>query len=167
MNDNTELYHYGVKGMKWGVRKDKKRLGEVTVSRTNNKVGPYYSDKDKKKMTDRARKSLTQEERLNRARSEVYSNKANRHKNKADSYTNKSQHDKAKKQLEKRKEAMTLAKEFTKQANTVNKRLSDIDSGRLKAGRDFVTNRKVTTNLALDAIGFVNVQITDTVEFKK
>ena len=164
---NNELYHYGVKGMKWGVRKDKKRSPFTITSRTKNQIGPYYSDKEKRKMTDVARKTLTKEETWNRALSEVNTNKANRHKSKADSYTSKSKNDKAKKQLEKRKEAMALAKEFTNRANIANKRLSDIDSGRLKAGRDFVTNREVSTNVPLDMIGLVNVRVTNTVEFKK
>lgn len=38
-----ELYHYGVKGMKWGVRKGR------YYSYTNDKVGDNYTDRQKKK----------------------------------------------------------------------------------------------------------------------
>ena len=39
----NELYHYGVLGMKWGVRR-----GRVSAS-TQNKVGKSYTTKQKKK----------------------------------------------------------------------------------------------------------------------
>jgi hypothetical protein len=40
MKNDTELYHYGVKGMKWGKRKYKKRFGEKTSSKDPNELNP-------------------------------------------------------------------------------------------------------------------------------
>lgn len=59
---NSELWHYGVKGMKWGVRRSKEELAKArgdTLENKQNSVilkdGVYYSDKgftcDEKKIT--------------------------------------------------------------------------------------------------------------------
>lgn len=37
MTEN-ELYHYGVKGMKWGVRRTQKQFGHKTASNNNKKI---------------------------------------------------------------------------------------------------------------------------------
>ena len=50
--ESTELYHYGVKGMKWGVRRKQIRdakadrnIGRTTTSRTANKMLLDYRNK--------------------------------------------------------------------------------------------------------------------------
>lgn len=41
--DSGELYHYGVKGMKWGVRKDRIKTGvrNYQINRSNKKIAKY------------------------------------------------------------------------------------------------------------------------------
>ncbi len=38
MDDNTELYHYGVKGMKWGVRKDPDKRLNRQLDKENKRL---------------------------------------------------------------------------------------------------------------------------------
>lgn len=60
-----------------------------------------------------------------------------------------------------------VGKNYLKMAKVYEKRVSDINKGTLKAGKDFITNRTYSTNLLLDTFGFINVQRETTVDFKK
>lgn len=70
---NNELYHYGVKGMKWGVRHDRSYRVKKKQERREKKYPDYYrskkmSDDDLKKSVQRLRmekeyRTLKQEER--------------------------------------------------------------------------------------------------------
>ena len=53
--DDFELYHHGVKGMKWGVRRTKAQLG-YKVSRGLKKAGKSLSETMKKQKAKRAAK---------------------------------------------------------------------------------------------------------------
>lgn len=41
MNDPNELYHFGVKGMHWGVRRTPEELGRADYSKTVKKLRKY------------------------------------------------------------------------------------------------------------------------------
>lgn len=54
--DDFELYHHGVKGMKWGVRRNRKKLGK-RISRGMRKAGKSLSETMKKQKAKRAAKA--------------------------------------------------------------------------------------------------------------
>lgn len=56
MEYSDELYHYGVKGMKWGVRRTAAQLGHKTSS-TKKKTGGVISSTAKKIVSNRQKKS--------------------------------------------------------------------------------------------------------------
>ena len=166
-----ELYHYGVKGMKWGV---------ITSVYTKRKLGGNYTDRQKKRMSSTAKKMLGRSEKFEQYSAKAYTKAANRAYKKADKHvwtSEKAQskgnqkkfekyQGKAWKQLAKQHKALEDAKRHTERAKVAAKRISDINSGKLQAGRDFVTNHKYYTNLALDAVGLINVGRVRSLEFK-
>lgn len=137
------LAHYGIKGMKWGVR---------TRVYTKNKVGDYYTPKQKEKMTKLARKVLNKKLQNSNSMYETTKRSSNRAFTKGDTQRSEV--------LKKR------AKSYLSSSKMYQQKLESIDSGKLKAGRDFVTNSVYSTNLPLDAIGFINLRQEHTVDFK-
>lgn len=118
--DSDELKHYGVLGMKWGFRK-----GTLSVS-TTRKVGGDYSDKKKRKMTVHATKILSKNIRKEERLIDKNEKKSIKQKNKGDNMKADRYH--------------RIAKEHMNNLKIANKRLSDISTGKKKAGKDFVTN---------------------------
>lgn len=166
-----ELYHYGVKGMRWGV---------ITSVYTKRKLGGNYTDRQKKRMTSAAKKMLGRSEKFERYRAKAYTKAANKAYKKADKHVWTSEKAQAKgnqkkfekyqgkawKQLAKQHKALEDANQHAELAKVAAKRISNIGSGKLQAGRDFVTNHTYYTNLALDAVGLINVGHVRSLEFK-
>lgn len=129
--------------MKWGVRK-----GRVSAS-TQYKVGRYYSDKQKKRMTKRAVKMLLKDRDRFDKYSRYHENKAKRAKNDIAA-----------------KNELNAAKFEKAMSKMQDKTLKDIDGGKLKAGRDFVVNSTYSTSLPLAAIGIANIRTERNIDFK-
>lgn len=55
MNED-ELYHYGVKGQKWGVRRTKAQLGYKTTSSKNKKANSFIKSYVNKRKTSKKKK---------------------------------------------------------------------------------------------------------------
>lgn len=75
MYRDDELYHYGVKGMKWGVRKKVQSAGDYIRSR--NAHNKNYSDRQRK--NDRALYGNGAERRINRRLNKGYGLQGARH----------------------------------------------------------------------------------------
>ena len=140
-----ELMHYGVKGMRWGVRKDR-----VTVT-TQHRVGDYYTDKEQQKMTKRAVKIYSDRRATSEALAKSNRNAEERHYRKAN--------------MEKAEEYKRRAEAYMEQANMYSKHINDIATGTIKAGRDYVVNSEYSTSLLLDAVGFINVRRKDIITY--
>lgn len=141
--ENKELYHYGVKGMKWGVR----------TSRTvEYRFGDKHTNREKKKMTKIARKTIKSQRQTADVLARSNQLKADHAYRQAD--------------MKKYKEYTKRAKRFLAHQKFLDKTLSDIDSGQLKAGRDFVTKSTYSSNLLLDAAGWINVRSEHDVRYK-
>lgn len=141
--ENRELYHYGVKGMKLGVR----------TSRTvTYRFGDHHTDREKKKMTKIARKVVKSQRKIADVLARDNQVKADRAYRKAD--------------MKKYKEYKKRAKRFFAQQRALDRTLSGINDGTLKAGRDFVTRSTYSTNLLLDAAGLYNLRSEHDIRYK-
>lgn len=119
-----ELYHHGVKGQKWGVRRYQNENGTLT-------------DKGRARF-DKVNRSKLLTARDNSSAKWVYKKNARALDSQAKKW------DKISKNAEKRgdmKVAKAYAKgvkELTKHSEIMKKNIADIKSGTIKAGRDFI-----------------------------
>ena len=61
--DNNELYHYGVLGMKWGVRKSRpSSSGSSKRKKKTNELSPDFKERTKRKSDLKNRRTLSDEE---------------------------------------------------------------------------------------------------------
>ena len=147
---NNELYHYGIKGMKWGVRKHK-----ALYSETTDTVGGNYTDRQKKRIQKQAESILKNNIKKQTGILSSVSKYADHKHKKINKLTYKSKYrkkmgdqagfqkyqSKIRKQTAKYIKAKKDSNKIVKQLNIAKKRLSEISEGKLKAGRDYVTNK--------------------------
>lgn len=84
MDDNTELYHYGVKGMKWGVRKEQQIRKKARKHEYKSKVASTQIQRDThagkairltRKADNLALQRLSKDKRLSKADRQLMQNK--------------------------------------------------------------------------------------------
>lgn len=73
---------------------------------------------------------------------------------------------KAWKQLARNATSKKTAEDAIRNSKLAEKRLNEISSGTLKAGQDYVTNKRTSTNLLLSAAGIMNWRTEKRVDFR-
>lgn len=135
--------HYGVFGMKWGIRK-----GRVTA-RTQNTIGDTYTNKQRTRMTKQATKLLSKKQKMYEILSKDSENKSIKAKN-----------DIAAKQYRDQSEV------HKKIAEMYKIRINDIETGKIKAGEDFVVNTVYSSSIPLYAMGFLNLRTERGIQYR-
>jgi hypothetical protein len=149
----NELYHHGILGMKWGVRRYQNADGSLTEKGKQRYNKVYNSEHLSKKETKKAKRIYKTAAKEAEQWAEIYSQEGTKAYKKADKLTWKSEaaqkkgdtekfqkyQSKAWKQVATVMTSEKYASEYRTIAKTYRTKLQDIDSGKLKAGRDFVT----------------------------
>ena len=148
----SELKHYGVMGMKWGVRRYQNKDGSLTAKGKKRFADVSLNRRLQNRQSKQAVNLLYKNRNRVKTIADVNVGKANSAYRKADKYVFKSEAAQAKgnqqkfekyqgkawKQLAKQHEYLKAASTFMKQTKIYDKKINDISSGKIKAGRDFI-----------------------------
>lgn len=126
--NEEELMHYGVLGMKWGVRRYQRKDGSLTPAGKRRFKKVANNEELKKETTEYAKLLLKDRSIGSKDDAKELREDANLLKWDGD--------DKG------YKEAMAYAEAYVQNSKLYNQRLRDINNGTLKAGRDFIAVRK-------------------------
>ena len=143
--NNDELYHHGILGMKWGVRRYQNADGTLTAKGKARYMKVESSEHLQKSETKKARKILNAHVNMDPRYALSYSNMSKKSQAKAKRYMEGS--DKYNKYMKKAEKNARLAKEHAKNATKALGKIRDIDSGKLKAGRDFIVQTDMNIRL--------------------
>lgn len=142
---NDELYHHGIFGMKWGVRRYQNADGTLTSKGKARYMKVESSERLQKSETRKARKILNTHVNMDPKYAQSYSNMSKKSQAKAKQYMEDS--DKYNKYMKKAEKNARRAKEHTRNSIIALKKIRDIDSGKLKAGRDFIVQTDMNIRL--------------------
>jgi hypothetical protein len=133
---NGDLYHHGVKGQKWGVRRWQNEDGSLTSAGKARFKKVSESERLQKRDKKDAKKIVKKNLFIYKPEEQ------------AEWYNRQAEKLRAKGNTEKANKYVQIAKNFTHTGKVLNKKLSDIDSDKLKAGRDYVVHRGLSIDWA-------------------
>lgn len=151
-----ELYHHGIRGQKWGVRRFQNADGTLTNLGRKRYVKTMGSERQQKRDTKDAKKilgsdaiyaqsnSAQQSRRIDKLNNKISKNQYLEKTNKVDKYKNKLS------------AAEEKRSQYEKLANHYQDELGKINDGTLKAGRDFFIGR---TNYAVPIVTPVGIGV--------
>ena len=145
--NSDELKHHGIMGMKWGVRRyqnadgtlteaGKKRYDDVASSNRQSKKDTKAAIKKYTRLSNKANRRANRSIELANEYAEL-ANEYNKYASKGSKeYAQKTQSAKIKSEVQ-----IDKSNEYRKIANEYSKKVSDIETGKIKAGKDFIVQR--------------------------
>lgn len=146
-----ELYHHGILGMKWGVRRYQNEDGSLTAAGEARYRKIAASERLTRRENRTARDILKEQLKYENARAVGNAKASERYKRKAEKAEKKGDAEKSSQYISKAKLYNVSSMFADMRARNLSTEISKINDGTLKAGRDFITQ----TDWNIYPLGFV------------
>lgn len=156
---NEILQHHGILGMKWGVRRFQNYDGTLTAKGkarfdkvASSKWKQNSDTRSATRMLKRRAKETARLSNIHQKRSDKLMAEADANLKRKGLFENRADSDrrqiKGMQNLQLAEKSSTMAKEYKDASELAKKKLSDIESGKLKAGKDFIVQRDFNFHLS-------------------